>query len=172
MSYKNLKKMLILLLLLFLFSNYNSKSVIIIDANKHLKKDTTKLENTKWKLIAFVDVEAKKMREPLNVKNLTDPDRYTIKFGDTLFTTDTSVVLAFAAQADFNCTSGYYIVNYSKSTIYIYEIYSTGIHLLFENDEDNYDDCLYYPQEFIIYNNYLQLFYNDKKNYLLFERKQ
>ena len=172
MSYKNLKKMLILLLLLFLFSNYNSKSIIVIDANNHLKKDTTKLENTKWKLIAFVDVEAKKMREPLDVMNIPYLERYTINFGDQSDSTDTTTISGIFGSADLNDFWGCYNVNYNNSTIRFYNVMQTAMYLPFENDEDNYFVVFDGTREFIIYNNYLQLFYNDKKNYLLFERKQ
>jgi len=160
--------------LLFLFSSCNNSGIIVIDANDYLVKDTTKwnLENTKWHLVAFVDLEAQTMREPLNVKNINDPDRYTLNFSDQSDSTDTTTISGIFGRADLNDFWGCYNVNYNNSTIRFYKIFKTGADPLFENDEDNYFSVIWDIVEFKIYKNYLQLFYNDKKKYLLFERRQ
>ena len=137
--------------------------------------DTTQyfLENTKWKLIAFVDNENNTSRPPLNVWNIvdTDPYFYIIYFRDSSQNTTDADVLPFVSHTDCNGILGCYTVNYNNSTIQRYEIVMSAVYCLFDTDEDNYWTGLYYAQEFEITINHLKIFYNNRKNYLWFERR-
>ena len=137
--------------------------------------DTTQyfLENTKWKLIAFVDNENNTTRPYLNIKNIINDDMwYTLDFLEQSDSTDTTTISGIVGTAEINDIYACYNVNYNNSTVHFYEVMQTGAYLLYENDESNFFTVLWGTKVFEITKNHLKIFYNDKKNHLLFERRQ
>jgi len=65
-------------------------------------------------------------------------------------------------------------MNYANSTINVYKskFMVNAIYLVYENDESNYWAGIRNATEFEANSKHLKLFYNDKKDYLLFNRRK
>ena len=148
----------------------NDEGVILLD--DYIVKDTTQytLEQTEWNLVLFVDAENNTSREPIKGPYLL-PNSYTLSFHsaieDPSFFCDTTY---FTGMAHINSIEGCYSANNANSTIQVTFLWGTAVHPNFENDEANYCYGIHYSTEFEITATQLKLFYNDRKNYLLFKR--
>ena len=157
-------------LLLFFTAACSDDGVIYID--NYLVKDTTqyRLENTSWKLAYFVDVENGTKREPI-IASLPYPlPSYTIYFCDTIDLYFCENATPLKGMADVNVIYGCYVVDYTASSIKTYNVWNTAVYVPPESDEDNYVYSICNATTFEITKNQLKLFYNDKKNYLLFNK--
>ena len=137
------------------------------------------LVGTEWKLVAFVDVENNTSRPPI-YNPMWDPsytdtnDSYTIYFDSTdvdeSWWCDNPTF--FTAPADCNTIYGCYLANYTDFTVKIDKMLITAMYLAYENDEGNYESGIRHTEEFELTTKHLKLFYNNKKNYLLFNRRK
>ena len=140
--------------------------VIYID--NYIVKDTTqyRLENTSWKLAYFVDIENNTKREPNNP--FTNPEIYTIYFDSTM---DDQIGLGENSYSMGVIGIVYYdySANYIDLTIKFKEMFSFGAHPIDPYDDDNFYDAILNTTAFELTKNQLKLFYNNRKNYLLFK---
>ena len=120
------------------------------------EKENKSLVNTKWKLIGIVDVETGVLTE-LEPKKCQEC--YTLVF----MTND--VLRTFSCS---NRYSGQYLVDYKTNSLKIGSFIGTRANELF--DGKLYIRLLESIQPFSMKKNELYLYYNDKKNYLLFKR--
>ena len=116
-------------------------------------KDIQSLEKTKWKLVGFADVESGKIEEA----EPTDEWCYVLTFKKT------NRLEGFTSNNSFE---GEYKIDYSKKSINIFIGFITyaGEYL----DGYLYTETLKNVDFFSLQENGLKLYYNDNKNYLLF----
>jgi len=130
------------------------------------------LVGTSWKLVGFFDVEKNILTEP-EVKDCEDC--YTIKFTNAVGFRDGKKYWecwGHGIEIGFGCS---YITDYASSTIDIYPIVF-AIPIIEISDEENryigvfgvYD----HHRPFELQDNRLKLYYNNKKNYLLFQPRR
>jgi len=119
------------------------------------------LAYTKWKLIGFFDVNENKLTEPVVAESCDNC--YTLQFYDTT---------GCNGRAVKNSFRGYYRANYTYSTIEFVDSLSET--LVEEPDEEanRYLADLQNVNAFELKDVELKLYYNNKKNYLLFKRRQ
>jgi hypothetical protein len=122
------------------------------------------LENTKWKLVGFVDVAkgCLKRVEPTKDcgKYYNCEKFYTLHFTD-------SILYGYTTMNGFNAIPN---IDYTTNSIQIKIILTTEAGEM--GDGYLYCDVLDEVQSFALQNNELRLFYNNKKNYLLFKARQ
>ena len=117
------------------------------------------LVGTKWKLVGSFDANNKVIKEfePKNCK-----DCYTIEFH-----TD-GLVTGYSAS---NSVQGFYDCNFLSLSLKFLNFYArTSAEELY--DGNFYMEIMNKIQSFYFTEEKLKLFYNDKKNYLLLERRQ
>jgi hypothetical protein len=114
------------------------------------------LQGTAWQLVGFVDVETGEIKE-------IDPKEEDRCLYCTLeFNTDNT----FLAFSTANEIWGNYEVDYTTNNFRFVRVWST---LIYEpGDGDRYCEALRIIRSFSTQKNELRLYYNDKKNYLLF----
>jgi hypothetical protein len=120
--------------------------------------DSIKLQGTTWKLVGFADVETGTLRKavPEDCKSC-----YTVRF-----LTDT----VFSGTSCTNKIDGYYHVDYGiPCSIDMVITLTTEVVEYF--DGELFVKNLSSVQSFSIQEDELKLYYNDKKNYLLFKLK-
>jgi len=143
----------------------------VINCNNGVSPDKGdgKLFNTKWKLVGFFDVE----KEMLATPEVNDCENcYTLEFSgqkDTLFLYDSGYWRCSGEiiTLNFGCS---YAVDYTSSTFNFGAITRVAAQELHDGEE--YNMMLYNVQAFELSNDSLKLYYNDRKNYLLFKRRQ
>ncbi len=122
------------------------------------------LENTKWKLVGFVDVaeECLKRAEPTKDcgKYYNCEKFYTLHFTD-------SILYGYTTTNSFNAISD---IDYTKNTIQVKITLTPEVGEM--DDGYLYSDILHEVQSFSFQNNELRLYYNNRKNYLLYKTWQ
>ena len=135
-----------------------------IDTSPLVTDQQATLENTKWKLEGFVDVEEGCLKR---AKPWEDREKYyNYEKHYTLHFTD-SVLFGVTTTNNFKATSD---IDYTTYSIQIRLIFSTEVGEV--GDGYQYCDILDEVQSFSLKNNELRLYYNNKKNYLLFKARQ
>lgn len=126
-------------------------------------KEETKLSlvGTKWKLVSFYDVEADTFKEAEPKEDyqigILLRDCFTLEF----------YVDSVKGKTSTNLFRASYIVNYTFSTIQFFDFWATAANEVF--DGLIYSQTLQQIQMFELKENELKLYYNDKKNYLLYQ---
>jgi heat shock protein HslJ len=119
---------------------------------------TPKLQGTTWKLVGFADVETGTLRKAVP----EDCQRcYTITFD-----TDTT----YSGEGCSNQMYGKYKIDYETSQIQILCLGRDKAASYF--DEELLFETLRILQSFSLHEDELKLYYNDKKNCLLFNKKE
>jgi len=157
-------------------SDGNLTYKIRVDAKDFLVEEPPlkTLVGTEWKLVAFVDVENNTSRPPIYGQHPYIDDCYTIYFdsvgSEPYWHCDYPTF--FTGFADHNdILAGCYFANYADLTFQVNKpIMTTAVGTNVENDEKNFLAGLRDSEEFELTTKHLKLFYNNKKNYLLFNR--
>jgi hypothetical protein len=123
------------------------------------KEPDVSLKGTTWKLVGFADVETGTLRKavPEDCKRC-----YTITFN----TDSTCYGHGFSNPIDY----GIYKVDYEMSKIKIIYVVVTKVVPYF--DENLFVETVNMVQYFSMQEDELKLYYNNKKNYLLFNKKE
>jgi len=153
------KNIFIIVALMCLFGfTCNDDNIIVIDMNDYLVKDTTNkfLVETSWKLLGFFDVEKNELTEV--GPNI---DAYTLIFASEI---------QLHGRGLPNLLAGFYKCNYSLSSFDTIDFRSMTSAMPSE-DEILYVEAMNKIKLFLFTEDELKLFYNDKKNYLLFNRR-
>lgn len=120
-------------------------------------KTNNPLINTEWKLIEFVDVanNTTKIPEP------SDSICYRLEFEENLNKLN--------VHSSTNSLSGEYIINTENYSLLIKNLYGTEINEVYDGNlfMQGIKNTRYYS----VSNNILELYYNNRQNYLKFERK-
>ncbi|MDR0542304.1 MAG: META domain-containing protein [Dysgonamonadaceae bacterium] len=119
--------------------------------------DSIKLQGTTWKLVGFADVETGTLRKAVPEDCLPC---YTITF-----ITDTT----FTGKASSNLIHGHYKIDYEMSHMQI--ICGTMTEVVPYFDEELFVETMNLVQSFALQEDEMRLYYNDRKNYLLFKLK-
>jgi len=136
------------------------------------------LQSIHWKLEGFVDIENCTIKRPKCPENWVCEDAYTFRFtGDTVsegnpwYFTDTLArgLKVFYGETSSNSISGTYETDFETGSFHITTRLST--HVGETSDGYQYCDVLPKVQHFALQENELRLYYNDKKNYLLYKPK-
>lgn len=121
------------------------------------EKTNNPLKNTEWKLIEFVDVanNTTKIPEP------SDSVCYRLEFEENLNKLN--------VHSSTNSLSGDYIINTENYSLLIKNLYGTEINELYDGNlfMQGIKNTRYYS----VSNNILELYYNNRQNYLKFERR-
>ena len=121
------------------------------------KKTNNPLKNTEWKLIEFVDVanNTTKIPEP------NDSICYSLIFEGNLNKLN--------INSSTNSLSGDYTINTENYSLLIENLHGTEINELYDGNlfMQGIENTRYYS----ISNNILELYYNNRQNYLKFERR-
>ena len=166
------KEMFIFCVALFFMCSCNDEGVIVLD--DYIVKDTTQytLEQTEWNLVLFVDAENNTSRKPIFPSWYKGDVMYVLVFNEPTEPVDNMSNEDFWAFAEANRFFGHFVIDYTNSTIQLYKIWTTAVGIIDENDEENYKYGIRNSTEFEITATQLKLFYNDRKNYLLFNRRK
>lgn len=120
-------------------------------------KTNNPIINTEWKLIEFVDVanNTTKIPEP------SDSICYRLEFEENLNKLN--------VHSSTNSLSGEYIINTENYSLLIKNLYGTEINEVYDGNlfMQGIKNTRYYS----VSNNILELYYNNRQNYLKFERK-
>ncbi|MCL2073502.1 MAG: hypothetical protein FWH18_06265 [Marinilabiliaceae bacterium] len=125
--------------------------------NEEISIETRILEKTKWKLVGIVDEQGDmKILEPKDCDEC-----YTLTFDSS------STFLSFSSA---NQIEGTYVVDYETKEMRITEFKGTEINE--RGDGQLFCNLFYSVKSFILQENELRLYCNEKKNYLLFKIQQ
>ena len=127
----------------------------------------TTLVGTEWKLTAFVELENNRSRK--SISPFTNPEIYTLYFDSSMIDdiipqSVRSIPVTEVAYYDYNA-------NYIDSTIVFKAGLFSGHWSPNRYDDDNFSYAILNSTKFDANSNQLKLFYNDRKNYLLFNRR-
>ena len=128
------------------------------------------LAGTKWKLVGFYDTETKTLKElePTDCEKcyvlVFYSDSIGKKWGEELHVNDTTL----GGYAYVRPCHGHYEIDYSTSKL---EIKFWSKQTMFDLLDGNlYIETMNKVQSFLFSGEELKLYYNDRKNYLLFKR--
>ena len=144
-------------LLCFCFTACNDDGIIVLD-DFGTKKDTTKihlLTGTEWRLVEFSDIEKNKLLE---------------KFFGSCFTLYFIDSMAVNGRGISNKTVGYYYAEVSSMAFKFTMFQNATLVGGYNNEEDLYIETMRKVESFSLNDEELKLFYNNKKDYLLFVR--
>jgi hypothetical protein len=139
----------------------------VTNCDSEISPGESTLFDTRWKLVGFFDVERNELREPRYGDPWgDDPDYwYTIHFLPDTVRGDHGLHAATGTSI-MNAIGCLYIADYTLSTFILFEVIATVMGDRF--DGQDYIDALREVQAFELKDTSLKLYYNDKKNYLLF----
>jgi len=118
------------------------------------ENETITLKETVWKLVSFVNVANNEIKEPQPISEKC----YLLTFNEG------NTLTGFSSS---NELVGTYILNNKNLSIHINIHQATLVTEAF--DGNPYLEALNTAQSFLLHGDELQLYYNDKKNYLLFK---
>jgi len=170
------KKILILTTLLCLIGFATACENKITNANDYVKKDDDTLQSseslvgTKWKLVGFFDVETDTLKVSKPKEGFDSTTGLTFVEPNTLGFTDTE----YQGNTTSNGVGGNFIANYALATIQFIPFYSTYLTEFYDGELYGRIIALEFinAQPFEFNDSVLKLYYNNQKNYLLFERRQ